>query len=74
MCMTLYIFFDRIDEFITTNNVIRMECQWSIHWRKSKMIYYKICIYYINNKFIFKEKRLIKMQKGDDNTMITLFL
>ena len=37
--MTLYIFFDRIDEFKSTNNVIRMECQWSIHWRKSKMTY-----------------------------------
>jgi hypothetical protein len=37
--MTLYIFFDRIDEFKSTNNVIRMECQLSIYWRKSKMTY-----------------------------------
>jgi len=37
--MTLYILFDRIDEFISTNNVIRMECQWSIYWRKIRMIY-----------------------------------
>ncbi len=49
--MTLYISFDIIDEFKTTNNITRMKCPLSIYWRKTKMI----CRFEYIILLIFKE-------------------
>jgi hypothetical protein len=53
--VTLYIFFDRIDEFITTNNIIKMECQLSIYEGKKHDLFIRFAFIILTNKFIFKE-------------------